>query len=359
MSDTLSDEDLIGYLFDLLDPAERTAVAARSEADPETAARLDHLRAALTPALSVLDAERDDPPEPRPGLALRTIARVAEHIAEHEPSRSEPEPGELALSVLLREMSAESAAPIEFGAGTRATPPEPTPRPTAAPARSAPPPAPPPAEGPEYRAGFRLRVDLIVAAGIAFVGIGLVLSGVAKARYQSQMLACQNSLRTLHTGLTGYADADPQGRYPQVGTPEYPTADTFAQLLTERGFLPGDYKPGCPAGSDCAAYAYTLGYRGPDGRVLGLRRADAAAAGENDLMPIVADLPAAGVALADGSVSPHSACMNVLFVGGNVRPTTSPNVGPNGDDIYRNVLGEVAAGVNRSDAVLGGVGDRP
>jgi len=60
-----------------------------------------------------------------------------------------------------------------------------------------------------------------------------------------------------------------------------------------------------------------------------------------------------------GPVSPHGGSMNVLFVGGNVRATTSPLVGPGGDDIYRNVHGQVAAGANRSDAVLGGPGARP
>ena len=58
-------------------------------------------------------------------------------------------------------------------------------------------------------------------------------------------------------------------------------------------------------------------------------------------------------------MSPHGRTMNVLFVGGNVRPTTSPHIGPHGDDIYRNVFGYVAAGANRADAVLGRTGDKP
>jgi hypothetical protein len=206
-----------------------------------------------------------------------------------------------------------------------------------------------------------LRADLLVAACIAFVGFGLVLSGVAKARYQSQTVACQNSLRTLYSGLSGYADADPQARYPQVGTAECPTADTFSASLVERGYLPVDYKPGCPAATDCPAYTYTLGFRGSNNQVFGLRRPDANSVPteESDLMPIAADLPSADAAPTVGPISPHAACMNVLFVGGNVRSTKSPNVGPRGDDIYRNVFGQVAAGANSTDAVLGGTGDRP
>jgi hypothetical protein len=48
-----------------------------------------------------------------------------------------------------------------------------------------------------------------------------------------------------------------------------------------------------------------------------------------------------------------------LFAGGNVRFATTATVGVNGDDIYRNQRGVVAAGVHRADAVLGVAGDRP
>ncbi len=41
--------------------------------------------------------------------------------------------------------------------------------------------------------------------------------------------------------------------------------------------------------------------------------------------------------------------MNLLFVGGNVRPATSPLVGPRGDDIYRNKDGGVRAGHGREE----------
>jgi hypothetical protein len=76
-------------------------------------------------------------------------------------------------------------------------------------------------------------------------------------------------------------------------------------------------------------------------------------------MPISSDLPTASAAPTAGPVSPHAGCMNVLFVGGNVRLTTSPLIGPNGDDIYRNIYNCVGAGGHRTDAVLGRPGDRP
>src|SRR5438034_436290 len=122
---TMTDEDLIGYALDLLDPAERAAVGAWVAADPDAAARPDRVRRAAAP----LDADRadDDPP---PGLAVRTVGRMATYLVEHEPRT-----------------------------------------PLAAPARR----VPPPADDPEVRTfGGRVRVDILVAAGIAFLAFGLV-----------------------------------------------------------------------------------------------------------------------------------------------------------------------------------------
>jgi prepilin-type processing-associated H-X9-DG protein len=344
----MSDEDLIGYLFDLLDPDDRAAVGARAEADPDVAARLEQLRAAVGPVLAVAEQEREESPEPPPGLAVRAVSRVAQYVVEHEPRAKPPEPDESPVAAFLREYAADGAGAVELDCES-------------GPRHAEPRRAPPPTDGPEYPTGGRLRADLLVAACIAFVALGLVLSGVAKARQRYRLETCQNSLRTLHTGLAGYADGDPQGRYPQVGTPDLPTADAFAASLVDLGYLPAGYKPGCPAAAACPTYTYTLGFRGANDQVVGLRRPTGTSdpADENDLMPIAADLPAAAAAPADVPVSPHARYMNVLFVGGNVRLTTSPNVGPRGDDIYRNVFGQVAAGANGADAVLGGPGTRP
>ena len=349
----MSDEDLIGYLFDLLDPDDRAAVAVRLQTDPAVAARLARLRAEAAPLLAVAEAEREEPPAPPSGLAVRAIAKVAQHVVEHEPRPSEPAGTESAVATFMREYSEEPPEiDILFGPGTRA--------PGFGDDR-VPRPAPPPTDGPDHRTGGRFRADLLVAACLAFVGIGLVMSGIAKARHHNRVVACQNSLQKLHSGLAGYADNDEKGRYPQVGVGDIRTADEFAAALVSHGHLPAGYKPGCPATADWSAYTYTLGFRGPDGELIGLRRPNttSAPADENDLMPICADLPASSAAPGGGPVSPHGRCMNVLFVGGNVRLTTSPNVGPNGDDIYRNFFGQVAAGANRADACLGRTGDKP
>jgi hypothetical protein len=312
--------DLAGYLLDLLDPAERTAVAARVAADPALAARLAALRAALPP-----HAEHEPPAD----LALRTLARVAEYVVAAEPQRpSNPTPVEVI------------AADVLPGRVRRL----------------------PVTDRPEARAvGGRFRVEVLVAAGIAFVGLGLAATFVTKVRGRSDVVACQSNLMTLHQGLTGYADAN-AGRLPQVGTEAYPVAGSFVAALADAGQCPVGFRVVCPAAggapvadarataTTAVGYAYALGHRGADGSVLGPRRV---LDDENDLMPVCADIPAGAAG------APHVHGQNVLFAGGNVRFATVPTVGVNGDDIYRNRLDRVAAGLDRADAVLGVGADRP
>jgi hypothetical protein len=329
----MTDEELIGYVLDLLDPADRAAVEAHLAGHPAAAVRLDRLRGGL----AFLEGDREPDP-PRAGLAVRTVARMAEYLVEHEPRAPASAPTQPDLQL------AEPAGP----AGRRGRP------------------GPPPAEPPEVRAlGGRFRAELFVAGAIALVAFGLVASGIDRVRHQSRVMACQNNMRVLYQGLAGYSD-NHEGRFPQVGTPPHPTAGSFVAALAESGQVPVGFRPFCPAGPppgeggavEPVGYTYTLGYRGPTGELCGLRRSDAPTA-DNDLIPISADYPAAGVVPSGGPVSPHRRVMVTLFVGGHVRPGTSALVGPNGDHIFRNWNGEVGAGLDRADVVLGRPGDRP
>jgi prepilin-type processing-associated H-X9-DG protein len=326
----MTDEDLIGYLLGALDPDDRVAAEAHLRTHADAAVRLDELRLALSP----LEADRE-PPVPPPGLALRTLELVAAHVAEHEPSREEP----LGAEAIARSVAPE-ATPLAFPAPPR--------RPSA-----------PPREEPELTAvGGRVRFDILVAGCIALFAGGLVVSAVGRVRANHQMVACQNTLRTVHAGLSGYAD-NHAGRYPQVGVGSTPTAETFAQILTD--YVPAGFQPCCPAAATApgplVGYTYTLGYRTPGG-LQGLSRNDALT-GEHDLVPISADFPTPAAAPGTGPTCPHHTGMNVLYVGGHVRVTTSALVGPSSDDIFRNLYGAVAAGAERRDSVLGRPGDRP
>lgn len=320
----MTDEDLIGYALGLDDPDDRAAAEAYLAAHPAAVARLDRVRASLAP----LAADRDDPAPPA-GLAVRTVGRLARYLVEYDPGALAPRapadrPAEVALPPAVR--------------------PDP----------------------PESRAfGGRFRLDWVVACGIGLVAVGLGASFVGKARHQAAVLACQDNLRTLYQGVSGYADTH-AGRLPEVGDEPYPTAASFVSALADAGQCPPGFHPGCPAGHDpgptagvvraaAVGYTFPLGHRAPGGGVVGLRREWG---GENDLLPVSADLPG-GAANPGGPGSPHGAGQNVLYLGGQVRFTTTPGVGLGGDDIYRNRLGRVAAGVDRTDTVLGRPDDRP
>ena len=204
----------------------------------------------------------------------------------------------------------------------------------------------------------RFRGDWIVASGIAFLVIGLTFAGVSRLRYSYQLASCQNNLRVLYLGLSGYADLN-DDRFPQVGLGNRATAGTFVQTLEEAGQCPINFMAVCPACTESdaptAGYTYSLGYRSADGELLGLRRGLSTV----DTMPISADYPTADCSPESGPVSPHFRVMNVLLVGGKVHTTTTAHVGSDGDDIYRNREGRIAAGLDRMDTVLGRVDDRP
>src|SRR5437899_1471516 len=76
----MNDEDLIGYLLDLLEPDEQAAVALRLDHDPVAANRLAVLRDDLAP----LEADAIDP-DPPAGLATRTVSRLAAYLVERKP----------------------------------------------------------------------------------------------------------------------------------------------------------------------------------------------------------------------------------------------------------------------------------
>jgi anti-sigma factor RsiW len=317
------DDRLIGYALGLLEPADRDAVAAHLAAHPGDAAKVERVRRALRP----LEADRDgyDPP---PGLVAATLARTAEYLAAR--GLAVPTP------------------PVEVA----------EPRPTRR----------PPADEPVFSSGAWRRADLIVAAGIGFIAFGLLMAGIGKLRQESSVRACQDQLRQLHVALAGYSDTH-NGRFPQVGTARVPVAGAFAAELARAGQYPADQVPLCPAAPapeprvittpagtplPAVGYSYALGYVGPGGSVVGLRRGEGAD-GVSEWEPIAADLPP----VVPASATAHPRGQNVLFVGGAVRFTTTPAVGINGDYIYSNDAGLVRAGLYREDASLGRPSDRP
>lgn len=284
------DLDLVGYLLGLLDPDELARTEATLRVDPTARSRLERLRQNLAPLAAVRDGV--DPPAE---LAARTVDRVAPYLHQQRPTpagRALPGNGE----------------------------------PVFAPSR--------------WR-----RMDVAVAAAILVVVGGLGLSGAGRVQQRYDRIVCQNNMRQVHHALVGYAQTH-AGRLPQVSeTPPHNVARAYVPLLVEAQQLPPGGVPMCPtvvvaAPTPDGGYAYSLGFRGPDGRLHGLERG---AGDDTDLQPVLADRrqPAG-----------HDSGHNVLFLGGNVRFCTTPKVGVGGDDIFVNQLDAVAAGIHRLDTVL-------
>lgn len=338
------DDLYLAYVTDTLTPAERAAVEAHLAAHPEAADEVEFIRRAVAPLAA--DREGYDPP---PGLAAAAVTHTAEYLVAHG----------LAWAPSSRDTLRPGTRPPRPAVKPGVAPPAPAPEPVAvvpvsgAPSSPARPVAPREASDPVFPGWWR-RPDAVVAVLIAFLAGGMGVTAIGRAREERNVAACQDRLRGVHQALTGYSEVR-DGRFPQVGTAQVPTAGAFADELARAGQLPPDLAAACPvvptadanALTTPARYAYTLGYYGPGGNVTGLRR------GAEDGVPILADLPAAGVGAA------HAHGQNVLFVGGAVRLATTAAAGPNGDDIYHNEAGLTRAGFHLLDASLGRPDDRP
>ena len=264
------------------------------------------------PAASRRSKPLANPTRRPPGLAIRTMARLAAHLVEHEP------PGRTGRSPGPGASAASRAPESRWWAIQRRRP---------RPCRGAPRGARKPRGGwavPARRDRRRRHRALRGRAG---------LLGGRKVRARNEMLACQNTLRVTHGGLAGYADTH-NDRIPQIGPDA--TADSFAAALVSSGQVTADFRPGLPAPASrpipstpapAAGYTYTLGYRRPNGELVGLRR-PSTTGDEHDLLPISADYPSAGATADRRADSARMLRNERALAGGNVRVTTSPFIGP-------------------------------
>jgi hypothetical protein len=338
------DENLVGYLLHALDAESHRQVEEYLHDHPEARKRLDLLRQALEP----LAEDREDAAPP-PGLAVRTLAKVAEYRC----------------------------------------------RPVAEP-----PPAPPLRGVPAPRRWWR-RADMLVAAAIVLAVMGLLLQGVARVRATHSRIDCAHNLRNFHQALMTFSHTH-QGDFPGVpfqhryldpdkefrpiyGDPRFNVAGIFVAELFENGCLGPDLTIRCPANGAKAlpdyrlhdlellrlrspeglekainrlagCYAYSLGFRS-NGIHNNLWRDPEELS--NELLPIMADRPRVTKEGGRTNTPNHWGGQNVLFIGGHVRFNCTSRAGIEDDDIYLNREGKVAAGVNRWDSVLGSSGDQP
>jgi len=336
------EENLIGYLLGALDADTMRHVESVLASDPIANHKLELLRIALAP----LEVDRDEFIVPD-SLAVRTIGLVAEYVVNNEP-RTVAEPKKSPESTNDDDWFDPLATPWEPIPTTANRQP---PRPSSL--------ALTPSESPNDSFGWR-RSNVFVAITLLLIVGGLSLPMIHSIQRRSQVSACQNNLRELFTALSGYAEVN-NGRLPMIGNdPRHNTASAFVPILVEAQQWPGNLSP-CPASlhADSVAvpsvpslsnsYAYPLGYRDDHQRLHGVQ------IDPNE--PDTAYLP---VGADRFSPTPaHGNGQNVLFLNGNVRFCSTPNVGVNGDPIYINDNGRVKAGTHRWDSVLGSGTDTP
>ncbi len=320
----------IEYLLDGLDEEKRRQVDAYLQEHPEARQRLDLLMQALAPLAA--DA---DPHTLPPQLVERTLARIAEQIC------------------------------------TPRTAAEPLPQPPAVfPSTLSP------------RGNWWSRVDVLVAACllVTVAGVGLILLGRMRGPTSAVVLAeCKENLRQFYTSLQTYRDQ--HGQLPDVAKQSpRDVAGMVVPILKDAGTLSAKASIRCPglgspvscqlsvamlAGMSDAefdqyspslsmSYAYSLGYRDDAG----------AYHGPGDKLqvswsqtPIMADRPPAEGVFAN-SINHGGLGQNVLFADGHVHFLPQRTFG-DGDDIFVNRKGKIAAGLGATDTVLGYSAARP
>jgi hypothetical protein len=315
------DELLVGYLLETLEPEQRAVVEQHLARETAWQVRFRQLANVLAPLGE--DPEMDPPP----GLALNTLAFVAQQQCKDRP------------------------------------------------------PCPAPRDVPLNRPYFGWRrVDVLVAACIALVCTALLAPMLAGLWKKNDRFACTNNLRKLWQAMTTYADSQ-HGSFPRVEeSGPLAFAGVYVPRLSEMGLLQG-VSVHCPArGARPAStlrvreleqlyrqspdqyaqtiqtlgghYAYSLGY--DDGHGLHHLRRDA-----GDGVPLLADRASPTGHLATNSDNHEGQGQNILYIGGFVRWATHPQVGVAGDHIYLNQQQRHEAGVCRTDSVLAASPVRP
>ncbi|MFM7138435.1 MAG: hypothetical protein ACKO1M_15440 [Planctomycetota bacterium] len=315
-------EQLVGYLFDALDEGDARAVEAAladSQAGPPLRRELELLRGAVLP----LVADRR-PVSPPMGLAARTTAFVA---AQSRPETL-PMPRTRALS---------------------------------------------PADDPAAPSGGRM-IDRLLVAASALAACILVLPLVADAIADSRARRVERRLQKLSAAIHGYGESHgllptpPDGGPISRGGLYAPTLVSEHRLVADDGtvLVPGsdlDRRGGhrIPTLEELRAavgtpqfdelvrtmggdFGYTLGHRAADGRLepnRDLRRRH---------HPLMADAPAAGSEKSDNHPDGFH---YILFEDGHFERLRVDAIHRDDDQLYRNHKGEVAAGVDPEDAVIG------
>jgi hypothetical protein len=319
-------EQLVGYLFDALDEGESRELEA-ALADPQVGQGLRQDLELMRRGVLPLAADRR-PLDPPAGLASRTLAFVA---AQSRPA-----------TVPMRPLTPATEAPLPVGR--------------------------------------RTALDRLLLAASALAACILVVPLVADAISDSRARRVERRLQALSASIHGYGDSHGLLPTPPDGGPlsraglYAPTLVSEHRLVADDGTLlvPGsdldrrgghriptleelEAAVGTPRFEELVQtmggdFGYTLGHRDADGRLApnrDLRRSH---------HPLVADAPASCCEKSDNHPDGFH---YILFEDGHFQRLRADGIHRDSDHLYRNHKGEVAAGVDPDDAVIGGSHHQP
>jgi hypothetical protein len=326
-------EDLVGHLLGALEPSESKAIELEL-ADPERGTSLRHDLERLRLALQPLAGDRDTLPAPA-GLAGRTMRFIAEQeaaVRATEANRPLPMP---------RKMSAE--------------------------------------ESPPRVRGGRGWIDRVIIAASAVAACLLVAPLLLDSIAQARARRAERNLLKTSGALQGYAEAHRVFPTPPTSGPLSRAGLYAPTLVSEQRLVADDGTLVCPdtplsrsgtfrvptleeleravgtpefeemvrtMGGD---YGYTLGHRDASG-VLQPNRDR-----QRTHHPLMADAPNDG---GERSSNHPEGLHHVLFEDGHIK-RLGPSDLHTDDHLFRNHDGNIAAGVDEDDAVIGDSEDQP
>jgi len=326
-------EDLVGHLLGALEPSESKAIELEL-ADPERGTSLRHDLERLRLALQPLAGDRDTLPAPA-GLAGRTMRFIAEQeaaVRATEANRPLPMP---------RKMSAD--------------------------------------ESPLRVRGGRGWIDRVIIAASAVAACLLVAPLLLDSIAQARARRAERNLLKTSGALQGYAEAHRVFPTPPTSGPLSRAGLYAPTLVSEQRLVADDGTLVCPdtplsrsgtfrvptleeleravgtpefeemvrtMGGD---YGYTLGHRDASG-VLQPNRDR-----QRTHHPLMADAPNDG---GERSSNHPEGLHHVLFEDGHIK-RLGPSDLHTDDHLFRNHDGNVAAGVDEDDAVIGDSEDQP
>jgi hypothetical protein len=320
-------EHLLGYVLGALDPTERAAIERDLEADRELAADLHRLEQRIGRLGLADEPEGFDPPA---GLASRTCHFVA-----------------LKSNALV-----QSTRPVF------STPP-----------------------AGEFVQNRRYSwADFVVVASVLVAGFALFFPALSHSRFQSQIAVCQNHVRQIGIALHEHATLDPMHWFPRIEREgNRGVAGAYAPILVNDGFILDPRMFVCPSselasdlsqlqipslaqldaatGETLVSFHRSMG--GDYGYNMGYVQGDELVPHCDQRRPnhvLMGDAPQDGRP-GRTSANHDGRGQTYLYEDGHVE--WLPTLPANADDPFHNRRGEVAAGVDGDDAVLGASDDRP